>query len=241
MPQFMEMEMDLRDLVGRPPPQPGVHEHTGLAGHTTGAAGDTVFGALFGLFSNDSHRVLAALAVSAPTGKTDIELRRTFKADGGLAHFGMQTGSGTWDLLPSLTYTGTGGNVYWGTQLSATKRLESDNGLGYRLGNGFQVDGWTGYHLSGWLSASLRASYMERKAVAGALNAYSARLGPMDFPANQGGRYWDLGFSLNLSIPGGRFAGNSVALEWQLPVKDDVNGYQLAREGALSVNWQLAL
>ena len=35
----------------------------------------------------------------------------------------------------------------------------------------------------------------------------------------------------------GDLAGNSVSFEWLQPVGDDFNGYQLARDGALSATW----
>lgn len=43
MPTFMDMDMNLRRLSGAPPAAPGVHEHTGAAGHETGAVGIRIF------------------------------------------------------------------------------------------------------------------------------------------------------------------------------------------------------
>ena len=116
-----------------------MHEHTGAAGHETGAVGDTYFSSLIKLLDIPGHRVHANLGFSAPTGKVDIELRRIAKIDGGLIHFGMQLGSGTWDFTPSLTYAGEHSRWSWGTQLSGIKRLEAQNKSGYRLGDQFQA------------------------------------------------------------------------------------------------------
>jgi len=41
-------------------------------------------------------------------------------------------------------------------------------------------------------------------------------------------------------VPSGDLAGNSVSVEWIQPMEDDVNGYQLERDGTLSVNWGYA-
>jgi hypothetical protein len=38
-------------------------------------------------------------------------------------------------------------------------------------------------------------------------------------------------------MPSGKLQGNSLSVEWLQPVLDDVNGYQLPREGALSATW----
>jgi hypothetical protein len=41
-------------------------------------------------------------------------------------------------------------------------------------------------------------------------------------------------------VPSGAFAGNRLSVEWLQPVADDVNGYQRARTGALSLTWDAA-
>jgi hypothetical protein len=59
----------------------------------------------------------------------------------------------------------------------------------------------------------------------------------VDYPSNYGGRFVDMGFGLNASMPDGHFAGHSLSFEWLQPVSTDYNGYQLDRTGALSVSW----
>jgi hypothetical protein len=239
MPQFMDMDMNLRDLAGRPPAVPGVHEHTG-AGHTSGGIGDTVVAGLFRLHDSDGHSLHAGLGVSAPTGEVDLELRRMFRSDGGLMHFDMQTGSGTWDLLPSVTYTGSAEHWQWGAQLSGVMRMEQQNTSGYRLGNVVQANSWASYGWDTGMVASVRGVFSQKSEIHGDFNGYNARIGPMDFPQNQGGRFVDIGVGIGYTIPAGRLAGNSLALEWLQPLRDDVNGAQLERRGALNASWQLA-
>jgi hypothetical protein len=231
MPQYMTMDMRLRELAGRPPPIPGIHEHHhGM--HVSGAVGDTLVAGLFNLRATPTQALHASLAISVPTGKTDLRYRRQFQNDGGLQHYDMQSGSGTWDLLPALTWTGTASAWYFGAQISGTRRLESRNGTGYRLGDHVQVSGWTTRALSARLSASLRAVWQHKGAIRGAFNAYNAASGPMDFPANSGGRFVDVGLGLNLDL-----AGSLLAVEWLAPVHEDVNGFQLERQGTLSASW----
>ncbi len=238
MPTFMDMDMNLRELSGKKlTPISGAHTHHGAAGHETGAVGDTYFSSLIKLLNIPGHRIHANLGFSAPTGKVDIEVRRTHKADGGLIHFGMQLGSGTWDFMPSLTYAGEKNRWSWGTQLSGVKRMEDQNKSGYRLGDLFQATAWGGYDLTHWLTASVRGVYTWQDAIQRDFNQFSARIGPMDFPANYGGQFWDVGLGLNARIPGGRFAGNRFGFEWIQPVKSDFNGFQLDRQGALAATW----
>ncbi len=237
MPTFMTMDMNLRELAGRPAPVPGVHEHQGIAGHETGAVGDTYISSLVKLIDVSGHRVHMNLGLSAPTGKVDIELRRMAQIDGGLIHFGMQLGSGTWDFTPSLTYAGEKNRWSWGTQLSGVKRMEEKNKSGYRLGDVFQATTWGGYNFTQWLTASVRGAYTLQGEIQRDFDSFNAHIGPMDFPANYGGQFWDIGLGLNARIPGGRFAGNRFGFEWLEPVGSDFNGFQLDRKGALSATW----
>ena len=235
MPRFMDMEMNLRELDGRPPPTAEEHQHFG--GHATGVIGDTLMASLIRLYEIPGHRLHAGLGFSAPSGKTDLQLRRVFKVDGGSIHFGMQLGSGTWDFVPSLTYTGEHNRWSWGAQVSGVKRMEEKNDAGYRLGDLFQATTWTGFDLTHWLTASVRGLYTVQDRIHGDFNSFNARIGPMDFPANYGGQFWNIGVGVNAVIPGGRFAGNHFGFEWLQPVHTDVNGFQLDRKGALAASW----
>ena len=237
MPTFMDMDMNLRRLQGAPPAKPGTHEHNAAAGHETGAVGDTYFSSLIKLLDIHGHWLHLSLGMSAPTGKVDIENRRIFRADGGLMHFGMQLGSGTWDFMPSLTYTGEHQRWLWGAQLSGVKRLEDKNKSGYRLGDLFQATAWSGFQLMPWLTASVRGAYTVQGEIHRDFDAYNARIGPMDFPSNYGGQFWDIGIGANARIPGGRFAGNRLGFEWVQPVSSDFNGFQVDRQGMLAATW----
>jgi len=241
MPTFVDMSMDMRSLQGAPevrvsdPDGPQVihsnHEHM------TGGLGDTNLSALFKLYDNSAHHLHLGLGFSAPTGDVEIELRRTHEEDLGLIHYGMQIGSGTWDFTPNITYTGNSDKWSWGTQLSGIVRLESQNESGYRLGDKFQSTAWGSYNLLNWLSMSVRGVYTSQGALHGEYNDVHSPIGPMDSPESYGGEYYDLGFGINAMIPQGDLAGNSLSIEWIQPMEDDVNGYQLEREGTLSVNW----
>ncbi|NOU20461.1 MAG: DUF3570 domain-containing protein [Methyloglobulus sp.] len=70
-------------------------------------------------------------------------------------------------------------------------------------------------------------------------NDANDRPSPMDFPANYGGHYVDVGFGLSATVPSGSLAGNKLSFEWLQPVYTNVNGYQLDRDGALSFTWSV--
>jgi hypothetical protein len=233
MPQFVDMEMDLRQLAGSPPPVHGVHAHS------SGGFGDTALVALLELLERGGQRLHAGLGLSAPTGAVDLELRRTHQEDQGYTHYGMQLGSGTWDLLPSLTWNGGLGPWSFGAQLAGVVRLERENESGYALGDVLQASAWGGFGLTRWLSLSARALYTAQGRIRGAYDGLHASEGPMDFPDNYGGRTWDVGLGLELSVPRGYLAGNRLGVEWLQPVAQDLHGYQLERQGALFVVWSV--
>ncbi|NOT10801.1 MAG: DUF3570 domain-containing protein [Methylococcaceae bacterium] len=250
MPQFMNMNMHMRHLAGTPDDAEAggpstedksrhIEHHLGV-GHNTGGVGDTGMYALFKLWGEPNHHVNLTLGVTAPTGDVGIMLRDNHKVPGGIIHYGMQLGSGTWDFKPALTYTGKMDQWSWGAQVSGTKRLEHKNSSGYALGDIFQSTAWGSYQLLDWLSASVRGVYTSQGPVRHEFEGLIQTLGPMDYSKNYGGKFWDLGLGLNAAVIGGDLAGNSLNFEWLQPVSTDYNGYQLDREGALSATWSYA-
>jgi len=249
MPQFMDMDMNLRSLGGVTPDVNRDHLH---GGHETGGVGDTGLYAMFKLYQGAGHDINMGVGVTAPTGAVDIKLKRMHTKDEGYIHYGMQLGSGTWDFKPSITYTGKVDDWSWGAQLNGTKRLENRNQVGFAFGDQLQSTAWGSYSLFNWLSASVRGIYTVQGAVKHQFNAVigdtsegpdpimgdvNPKEGSMDNPKNYAGRYWDVGFGLNATIPSGSLAGNTFSVEWLQPVEDDVNGYQLERNGTLNATW----
>lgn len=249
MPMFMDMDMDLRSLSGVPARPVGEdHLH---GGHQTGGIGDTLMFGMFKLFKHRGHHVNLGLGFSAPTGDVDIKLNRQHQQDGGFIHYQMQLGSGTWDFLPSLTYLGQYDRFSWGAQANANVRMQNRNDSGYRLGNMFQASAWGSYSILNWLSGSVRGVYTVEGSIKGEFNpvpgnCFYASCSPdnvnptsstLDDPRNYGGRFWDVGFGLNVVVPGGEFSGNHLSVEWLQPVHEDVNGFQLERKGTLFATW----
>jgi len=242
MPTFVDMSMNMRSLEGVTNPDSVAHPdypqviHANHE-HMTGGLGDTNISALFKLYDDDVHHLHVGVGVSAPTGDVKIELRRTHQEDLGLIHYGMQVGSGTWDFTPSLTYTGELDSWSWGAQARGVKRMEHRNSAGYVLGDMIQTTAWGSYSVMKWLSFSVRGIYTSQGKTRGEYTEEHSPIGPMDSPESYGGQYFDLGFGINAMVPKGDLAGNSLSVEWIQPMEDDVNGYQLERDGALSVNW----
>jgi hypothetical protein len=240
MPQLIDMNMEMRPLPSSDSDEGGEHASAGL--------GDTLMVALVKLFETENHHFHLGLGVSAPTGSIEATFDNTEAEDTDLQSFGMQLGSGTWDLKPSLTYLGNTGRWSWGAQVSGTKRLESRNKLGYALGDEIMGSAWVGYRALDWLSLSVRNVYKAQDHIRGRINRVvppddpptDPEPTPLENPNNSGGQFWDIGLGVTLSAPNGGFAGHSLSLEWLQPVIHDFNGYQLERNGTFSARWSYA-
>lgn len=238
MPQFVDMNMAMEALADGD-----------TSKHPTGGVGDTGLYALFKLYDHPLNHWHATLGISAPTGESDIKLNPGHHHSGsddhsggspGYIHYGMQLGSGTWDFKPSLTYSGQIDDWSWGAQVNGTVRMENRNPSGFAFGDILQSTAWGGYSVNEWLTATVRGVYTVQGTIKNAFDGTHPTDAPVDHAANYGGRYWDIGFGLNASIPRGNLAGNQFGFEWLQPVSDDVNGYQLERSGALAASWQIA-
>ncbi|NOS73397.1 MAG: DUF3570 domain-containing protein, partial [Methyloglobulus sp.] len=253
MPQWMDMEMNMAALKAFDTQNQHHNGHSVGHNHQTGGIGDTGLYALFKLFDNPHHHITLSLGGTAPTGDVGIKLRKTSSITANAAniplHYGMQLGSGTWDFKPSLTYIGELDKFNWGAQATGMVRLESTNESGFAFGDIFQSSVWGGYQWTNWLATTVRGVYATQGAIHGAypasteINAVTqlpvvlTHVGPFDSPANYGGQFVDLGLGVNVTIPNGAFAGNSLKFEWMQPVHTDYNGYQLDRDYALNFTW----
>ena len=238
MPQWMRMEMSMREVEGAV--DDGGHGgghggHTGAHAHSTDGLGDTGLYALVRLLEANGHHVHAGLGFSAPTGSVDQK-----DAEGVYTHYMMQLGSGTWDFLPSLTYTGRMEGWAWGAQASGIIRLEEKNESGFRFGDAFQATAWGSRRLTDWLSASLRLSYFTQGIIKGHYNGPHNHTSPPDIQPNYGGRFLDLGIGLNAAVQRGALQGNRFGIEWLQPLHQDVNGFQQKRDGSLYATWSRA-
>ncbi|QIB66770.1 hypothetical protein [Kineobactrum salinum] len=240
MPQYMSMDMSMKATAtamdGTGDTGDGHGQH-GMAGHDHGTSGlgDTIFGGLFRIADGQDYRLHSTLAVSVPTGSVKEK-----NADGSYVHYGMQLGSGTWDLLPSVTYNGGRDRLSWGAQLSARLPMESENEAGFAFGEKYGATTWGAYRVADWLSLSLRLRYSKEGDIDGHYNGAHNHGSPPDLQANYGGEFLDYGLGLNLAMQQGVAAGVRLGLEWTGKINANVNGYQLDRDDGLNLSLSYA-
>jgi len=198
--------------------------------------GDIKLMGLFRAYDSGVHRVHLNAGLSLPTGSVDEEddvlapngARPTLRLP-----YPMQLGSGTYDLMPGVTYRGRSGGVGWGAQYMAALRLGGDNDEDYSLGDIHQVTGWGSYSWMPAVSVSLRVTARTVDGIDGIDPKIVAPVQTAN-PAFQGGDRVDIGLGVNFSGQKGAWRGLRLGVELGLPVDQDLNGPQLESDWTLT-------
>ncbi len=208
--------------------------HTGRFGHGSSGLGDLSLGLLYGLYDDRSQRVHAGLALNFPTGDVDE------KQDGVYLPYGMQLGSGTWDLTPSLTYLGQCNDLSWGAQAKGTFRLEDEGDSGFSYGDAVDLTAWSALRLADPVSISARLAWRYEDDITGHYDGPHNHVAPPHFQQNYGGHTLEAGLGLNLKAVSGPLKGHRLAIEALTPLYQDLNGVGMDREVTLVAGWQFA-
>lgn len=204
----------------------------GTGRHKTSGWGDTAVSALVQLWEKDEHRIQVGLGLSVPTGATD-ELHGSV-----VQPYGMQLGSGTWDILPSFTYVGTGEHWAWGGQVRGELRSEGKNGDGYQLGNRGTVTTWLSRSISHSFDASTRLIYDYRGETTGQHHGPLPAMSPNHFSENYGGETLEGAIGCSYTFSGKTLHGHRLSIEYLVPIYQDLNGVGMNRTDSLVVGWQ---
>lgn len=207
----------------------------------TSGLGDVKVGALLNAFSSADrrHRIHINLGLSLPTGSIDERDDTPAMANAKLP-YGMQLGSGSFDLRPGLTYQAYSANYNWGAQALATIRTDN-NDNGYRLGNRYEANVWIARSWMSSLSSSLRLSHTSW----GNIKGSDPDLNPMMVPTAdtnaQGGERSDLAIGVNYLFEQGALKGQRLALEYSVPVYQELDGPQMEMQKSITLGWQYAI
>jgi len=204
----------------------------------TSGLGDTSLSALVNFMHRDDARLHGIIGVSAPTGDVEqsddilspMNMRPTVRVP-----YPMQLGSGTWDPILGLSYSGFGDAFGWGAQWRSVFRV-SDNDEDYRLGDEHRLTAWLSYSWTDPASVSLRAEYLDRGNVSGQDPQIMGPVQTAD-PDRLGGDRLDVGVGLNL-VGRGSLQGWRLAFEYMIPVEQDLDGPQLETDATFTVGVQ---
>lgn len=202
----------------------------------TSGWGDTSLSGIYKLYEDENHTVNISLGISAPTGsikEEDTVLTPMGTTPTLRLPYAMQLGSGTWDALPSLTYSGHSENMGWGLQYKGTIRLEDENSQGYRWGNQHIVTGWAGYKFTNEFSATANIRGETMGKIKGSDTRITAPVQTAN-PDNYGGDIVSAGLDLSYRPQAHALKGIEFGIGISAPVYQDVNGVQMERDWNLS-------
>lgn len=200
--------------------------------------GDLKVNGLYRFFEYYEHKFHLNLGISFPTGSID-EKDDTPAGEDQQLPYPMQLGSGTFDLMPGITYLGGHSLISWGGQVVGTVRLgENDND--YTLGDRINMTSWGAVNLKNWVSLSSRLNWDFWGDIDGADPRLNPDVVPTADPELRGGNRLDLLFGLNFINQAGPeyIRGHRLAFEFGFPVYQDLDGPRLETDWVMTVGWQ---
>jgi hypothetical protein len=204
--------------------------------------GDLKLSGLFRLLEREGHGVHLNAGLNFPTGGLSHKDHVPVPMMGFQKRrlpYPMQIGSGTWDLLPGLTYNGHISWLSWGAQVLGTIRL-GDNKHDYRLGHRADTTAWVALPLLDRVSLSARIAY----AYWGNIHDSDDSLNPMAVPTAdpnlRAGHRIDMLGGVNFVVPLGPLGVHRIALEAGAPVYQWLDGPQLETDWRVIAGWQFA-
>lgn len=199
--------------------------------------GDTKVSGLINIYSNNKHKVHLNLGISLPTGSitkkdnvlTPIGTRPEIRLP-----YAMQLGSGTFDLLPGITWQMYEGNWNVGAQYMATIRT-GENDEDYTLGDEHNITSWASYAWRRGLSTSIRLAYQDVDNIDGQDSRITAPVQTAN-PDNYGRERLDLLAGLNWVSQ----SGHRLAFEVGTPIYQHLDGPQMETDWILTAGYQYA-
>lgn len=231
MAMYMQNEMDHITFAG-------MTGTTELGRFTTRSRGwgDTHISGLYKLYDTKNHTVNIGLGISIPTGSikeeddvlTPMNTRPRLRLP-----YAMQLGSGTWDALPNITYTGHTDKWSWGLQARATLRLENENSQNYRLGHKGAITAWGGYKINSALSVTTHIEGQSNGKIKGTDSQITAPVQTAN-PDNYGGNSIDIGAGFTYAPQAIAVKGLEFSTQVSAPIHQNLNGVQMERDWNLT-------
>jgi hypothetical protein len=199
--------------------------------------GDIQLSGLFVLKRWDRQQLHLNMGMSIPVGI--INTLNNFPVFGQpRLTYPVRTSSGSYDLMPGLTYRGQTDRWTWGVQSIGTIRT-GRNTYGYELGDLVDITGWAARRFNERWSGSARLDEQIWTHIRGADRRLDPALTQVNDPNLQGGRRLDLLFGLNYYLPDGRFPGQRISVESGIPIYQSLHGPQLRARWLLTVGWNM--
>jgi len=194
-------------------------------------------------YEDPVNRIKFNLGMSFPTGSNHNIGGAVLSTTGTYAineaFYGMQPGTGTFDVMPGVLYAGTIAPWSWGLSYRARLPL-GVNPEGYMWGNYQELNGWFGYTWIPGLTTTFRTNFNIQNQIVGADWWLIGKL-PSANPLWYGGKRIEVygGADIDGKIFG--YPGFSIGLEAGVPVYQNLNGPQLAKNwmAGMALRWKV--
>lgn len=197
--------------------------------------GDIKLTGLHTIWETSNHTLHVDLGLSIPTGS--INKRDMTPAGRVRLPYPMQLGSGTWDILPGVTYQGHKDDWLWGANVNGTIRFGRNTNR-YRLGDRLHASTWVSYTFADSASAHLRVNGYFWQNIRGADPQLNSAMVPTADPKLRGGERIDLGIGVNLfASDDGPLSGHRLSCEFAVPIYQSLDGPQLETEWTIKIGW----
>ncbi len=176
------------------------------------------------LYSNDRDRIYFSLGMSFPTGS--IDRQDDTPAGHQRLPYPMQIGSGTYDLLPGITYLGKKASWRWGGHVEGTVRLgRNDND--YSAPDEVNATTWLTHQLNNYCITYARLDGKAWSNIDGADPALNPMMVPTADPNRRGGERIDMGVGFSLLSGQNKKERSQIDFEFAVPIYQSLEGPQL--------------
>ncbi|MDH4127210.1 MAG: hypothetical protein OEV44_00540 [Spirochaetota bacterium] len=201
-----------------------------LTTQETDGIGDAKISMGYTIFKNKIHYFHGDMGFGLPTGS----INKTDPTTGKHYGYQLQLGSGSYELLPAITYGGNSYGFAWAFQMKGTFRI-NENSNKYKLGSRYEISTWGSYKFFNWLSSSVRLNFDVQENIKGQdLNQPSPSMMPGHDPNAYGYTRFDGLLGLNFYPPTGTFK-SKIAMEGGIPMYQHMEGIKRAVSLILSV------
>ena len=232
MSMFMADGYNHADMVG----MDGMSA-TSLNNHEMKTSGfsDTKIKFLYGLKKHRNYQVLVNLGCNIPSGSIRVKGSPTnMMYPNNRFPYGMQLGSGTFDLLPGISYLFQKSRSTFSSQIFSVLHL-GYNQVGYKVGNEITLNSWFAYSWLKNFSTSIRIEGTVSSEIQGFDPTLYSFNEPSANPMNYGGvkAFSYLGTTY-------QFKNNRLGIEYGIPIYQNLNGIQMKQNQSVLASWSYA-
>lgn len=195
--------------------------------------GDMKLNTMYKFFDNSKSKAQFNLGISIPSGS--IKEKNSHNTRAG---YPMQFGSGSYEILPGISYSFLLDSYSYGAQINGVFRLNNNNNNGYKLGNSYNLTSWVAKNLNESFSISSRLNYTITQKIKGVDEALNSTMSPANDTSSTGGKKLEFLVGANFIASDGILKGNRFGIEGGVPVYQKLNGIQLENDYKVTLGWQ---